>query len=99
MRLDTPVYFQRIETKYNPATGNYDAEKITETKRYASVTNSGANTVQLVYGELKQGVLTVRLQTPFNDPFDRIRIADKAYRVDNVRNLRTKQVFIVSEVQ
>ena len=33
------------------------------------------------------------------DAFDRIRVGSRVYSVDDSRNLRTKQTFVVSEVQ
>lgn len=100
MRFDTPVYFQRkVKGPYDATTGNYGPATTEEVKRYAAVTDTGTETLMLVYGELKQGSLTVRLQMPYTDPFDRIRIGDKHYRVDSARRLRTKHAFIVSEVQ
>ena len=100
MRFDTPIYFQRITAgAYDALTGNYGEDTIAEEKRYASVTSAGINTLNLVYGEIKQGALTIRLQMPYESPFDRIRIGEKLYRVDMSRNLRTKQTFVISEVQ
>ena len=99
MRFDTPVYFQRIKSEYLVATGNYGISLLEEDMRRASVTDSGAQTLMLVYGELKQGSLTIRLQRPYDKPFDRIRIGEKFYRVDMKRNLRLKRTFVVSEVQ
>lgn len=100
MRFDTPVYFQRVhQGEYDPDTGNYGQDIVEETKRYASVTDTGSETVKLLYGDLRQGVQTIRLQNHYKEPFDRIRIGDKIYRADSVMNLRVKQVFTVSEVQ
>lgn len=100
MRLDTPVYFQlRIAGEYDKTTGDYKEDTITEEKVYADVTNSGIETVRLIYGELKQGSLTIRLQTPYKKPYDSIRIGTKIYHVDFARPLRNKAVFVVSEVQ
>lgn len=100
MRFDTPVFFQTMETgAYNPETGDYAPDTTIEEKRYASVTNTGTDTLNLVYGEIKQNSLVIRLQTPVFDPFDRIRIGDKVYRVDMSRKLRNFQTFVVSEVQ
>ncbi len=104
MRFDTPIYFQRTKKgEYNATTGNYSPATPEEVKRYASITNTGTETLSLVYGELKQGSLTIRLQMPYTEPFDRIRIGEgetaKYYRVDRARRLRTKHTFIVSEVQ
>lgn len=99
MRFDTPVYFQRITSDYDASTGNYGVSILAEEMRRASVTDSGAQTLMLVYGELKQGSLTIRLQRPYDKPFNRIRIGEKFYHVDMKRNLRMKQAFVVSEVQ
>lgn len=100
MRYDTPVYFQNIvKGAYNSDTGNYSDDIVTEVKRYASVTNTGTDALQLLYGNIKQESLTVRLQNHYSTPFDRIRIGEKIYSVDKSRQLRNKQTFIVSEVQ
>lgn len=97
MRFITPIFFQSIsEGAYITETGNYKPDKVKETKKYADVTESLTETLQLVYGELKQGCYTIRLQRPYEKPFNRIRMKDKLYRVDWSRN---KMVFVVSEVQ
>jgi hypothetical protein len=104
LRFDTPIYFQRkVKGPYDATTGNYSPATIDEVKRYACITDTGTETLMLVYGELKQGSLTIRLQMPYTEPFDRIRIGEgeaaKYYRVDRKRQLRTKQTFVASEVQ
>lgn len=99
MRYDTPIYFQRLKQGDLDENGNREMKLESEVKRYASVTNSGANTFNLVYGEIRQGSLILRLQNAYDEPFDRIRIGKKLYRADMKRELRTKQTFVVSEVQ
>lgn len=100
MRYDTPVYFQRITPgEYDPNTGNYGDDTVEETLRYASVMNTGEERLKLVYDGPKQGSLTIQFQTHYTEPFDRIRVGKKIYRVDYSRELRTKHVFVVSEVQ
>ena len=100
MRYDTPIYLQRITPgEYNPNTGNYADDTVVETMRYASVMNTGEERLKLVYGGPKQGSLTVQIQSHYPEPFDRIRVGKKIYRVDYSRELRTKHVFVVSEVQ
>jgi hypothetical protein len=98
MRFDTPIFFQRIKSEYDESTGDYKISILSEEKRFASVTASSIETLNLVYGELKQGSLTVRLQNHYSTPFDRIRIGEKVYRVDSARPLRVKFTFVVSEV-
>ena len=100
MRYDKQVYFQRITPgEYDPDTGNYADDIVEETLRYASVMNTGEDTLRLVYDGPKQGSLTIQLQNHYTEPFDRIRVGENVYSVDYSRELQTKQVFVVSEVQ
>ena len=100
MRYDVPVYFQSVSPgEYDALTGNYAPDTVTETMVLASVSDTATETMQLLYGGIKQGSLAVRIQNHFTTPFDSIRIGNKTYRVDKSRLLRTKQTFIVSEVQ
>lgn len=99
MRYDTLIYFQRVTAgAYNPETGDYGSDTVTEAARYAAVMDTRTETMQLVYGELKQGSLTVHTQNHYTDPVDRIRIGEKHYRVDLRRRLRVKESFVLSEV-
>lgn len=100
MRYDTKVFFQSVEEgEYDKKTGNYGADSVVEVMRRASVMDTGSETMKIVYGGLKQGSLVIQLQTHYTDSFDWIRVGDKLYRVDREQKLRTKHVFIVSEVQ
>lgn len=101
MRYDTPIYFQSVKEKgeYDPETGDYAEDTVTEDEVFASVTDSTTETLKLVYGTIKQGSFTVRLQNIYSKPFDRIRIGKKLYRVDFDRKLRVKHIFVISEVQ
>lgn len=100
MRYDTPVYFQKITSgEYDPKTGNYADDIVEETLRYASVMNTGEDTLRLVYDGPKQGSLTIQIQNHYTEPFDRIRVDNKLYAVDFSRKLQVKHTFVVSEVQ
>lgn len=100
MRYDTPVYFQKIaQGEYNTATGDYGKDTIQETEVYASVMDTRSEMLRLVYNGPMQGSFTIQLQNHYTDPFDRIRVGNKAYKVDYTRRLRVKQTFVVSEVQ
>ncbi len=97
MRYNTPVFFQRTTRgAYDQASGDYATGEQVEVKRFADVTDSGVETLNLIYGELRQGVKTVRLQRPYTDPFDRIRIGSRVYRADFSRFGKN---FVVCEVQ
>ena len=54
---------------------------------------------QKTTGEIRQGSLSIQIQGHYAGDFDWIRIGSKVYSVDDSRNLRTKQTFVVSEVQ
>lgn len=100
MRFDKPIFFQRVQPgEYDVKSGDYGADTVTEVMKRASVTDSGVETMKLIYGDVKQGSFTIRLQAHHNEPFNRIRIDRKIYHVDFERKLRTAHVFVVSEVQ
>jgi len=99
MRYDCPIYFQKkINKTYNPNTGNYEYGALEEELIYASVNDTGTETINLIYGQVRLGVKTVQIQNGYDKPFQSIRIGSKVYRVDFQRRLRTKQTFVVSEV-
>lgn len=99
MRYDTPIYFQRIlPGEYDPKTGNYATDQITEVRKMASVMDTRAEIMQIVYGGICQGSVTVQLQNHYQKPFDQIRIGNTHYKVDYTRKLRVKQTFVLSEV-
>jgi hypothetical protein len=100
MRYDTPILFRRLVAgAYDPDTGDYADDTYTDTKVYGSVMDTNTQTMNLVYGGIRQGSLTVHIQNHIDVPFDQLIINGKKYRVDYSRRLRTKQSFIVSEVQ
>ncbi len=101
MRYDTPIYFQTVVKagEYDANTGDYASDTVTEVKKYASVTDSGTQTMMLIYGAIKQGSKTIRLQQPFTAPFSRIRIDKAVYTVDRQKRFRNAHIFVVSEVQ
>lgn len=100
MRYDTPIYFQKITPgEYDPNTGDYGADKIQEAEIYASVMDTRSEMLRLVYNGPMQGSLTIQLQNHYTDPFDRIRVGNRIYKVDYTRRLRVKQTFVVSEVK
>lgn len=100
MRYDTPIFFRAVTPgDYDESTGNYEDDSIIETMVMASVMDTQTETMKLVYGDIRQGSLTLTIQNHYDQIFDNIRVGDKVYRVDRTRRLRVKQSFIVSEVQ
>ena len=100
MRYDKPIYFQKFAPgSYNEETGNYEDGSIVEEMVMASVMDTKTQTMMQVYGQIKQGSLTCHIQNIYDKPYDHIRIDTKKYKVDYSRRLRTKESFILSEVQ
>lgn len=100
MRCDTPVFFRALTPgEYDYSTGNYGPDTVTETLRYAAVADAKEETVRLIYGELRQGALVVKLQSHYDAEFDDMRIGNKVYHVDYSRRLEHKHIFYVTEVQ
>lgn len=100
MRYDKEVYFCRIEDEsYNPDTGDYEDGEVTQERVFASVMDTREEAMRLVYGKIKQGSLTVQIQNHYDEIYDYLLIGGVKYHVDYTRRLRTKQTFIVSEVQ
>ncbi|WP_305150944.1 hypothetical protein [uncultured Dubosiella sp.] len=100
MRYDTPIFFRKIEQgAYDAATGNYGPPTISETRRMASVFDTGVDMMRLIYGQIEAGSVTAHIQNHYDQTFDRIRIGEKIYKAERVRKLRHKQTFVLTEVQ
>lgn len=100
MRYDTPIYFQKItQGEYDLNTGDYGEDTIQETCVMASVMDTRTETMQVVYGSIKQGSKTIHIQNYYDKSYDSIRIDNRIYQVDYSRTLRNKHSFIVHEAQ
>lgn len=100
MRYDKTIYFQKVlPGEYDANTGDYGEDSVEETRKNASIMDTGTETMNVVYGTFKQGSKTIQLLRPYMKPFDFIRIRSRRYRVDFKREVSTKQIFVVSEVQ
>ena len=99
MRYDKEVFFELVTPgTYDETTGDYGEASVTSERRLASVYDTRQETMQIVYGGVKRGSLTVHLQNHYDAPFDRIRIGGTTYQVDYRRRLRVKEAYVVSEV-
>lgn len=100
MRFDKEIYMQSAPKRiYDETSGDYIEEKGQENKLYADVTDAKSETINIIYGQIKQGVLVIRLQNHYTGPYEFIRIGSKRYKVDYERKLSRMHVLIVSEVQ
>lgn len=99
MRYDTAVYFQTLaQGAYDEDTGDYSDPTIIEVQRTASVIETSDETKQLLYGNVTEKSKIISLLNAYVGHFDRIRIGNVLYRVDQRTTLRKKQSFVVSEI-
>ena len=68
------------------------------TQRLAAVMEPKTAPLRTLYGTIRQGSVTVHLQNRYEQAYDRIRIGDRVYQVDLRKNLRVKQVLVLTEV-
>lgn len=100
MRYDTEIYLQTITPgAYDPVTGDYADDTVEETEKYATVMDTRTETLRLLFGEIRQGCLTVSIQGHLSERPSRIRIGSKVYSVEWSRRLRHKEAFVIQEVQ
>ena len=61
MRYDTTIYFQKLtQGEYDQETGDYKEDSVSEDSRQASIMDTTTQMMQLVYGMIKQGSLTIQ---------------------------------------
>ena len=98
MRYSTPIYFVKEgEDEYDYSTGNYVTTEPIKHEVWANVSDTGTERMQLIYGALKQGAITVRIQGKYDEAFDYIEVDGKEYNVDAFRTFRNDQAFNLSE--
>ena len=97
MRYDKRIYFVKEgEDEYDYNTGNYVTGEPIKDEVWANVSDMGTQRQTLIFGALKQGALTVRIQNKVEQPFDYIEIDGQSYNVASTRTFRHDQAFEVS---
>ena len=98
MRYDKKIYFvKQGEDVYDYDTGNYVTGEPIKHEAWANVSDMGTQRQTLVFGALKQGALTIRIQNKYEQPFDYIEVGGQPYNVASTRTFRHDQAFEVSE--
>ena len=98
MRYDKQIYFVKEgEDEYDYATGDYITTEPIKHETWANVSDTGTERMRLIYGNLKQGAITVRIIGKYDKEFDYIQVGDKKYNVDAFRTFRNDQSFNLSE--
>ena len=98
MRYDQRIYFVKEgEDEYDYDTGDYVTTEPVKHEAWANVSDTGTERMQLIYGALKQGAITVRIVGKYDKEFDYIQVGDKRYNVDAFKTFRNDQSFNLSE--
>lgn len=96
MRYDTPLYFvSEGSKKYDPDTGKYIISDPIKTKKYANVTDMGAERQQVVFGDVSSKRKVVRLQRAYISLYDYIEINGSKYYVNSENVPSDKQSLVV----
>lgn len=98
MRMDTKIYFvTESEPTYDPSTGDYISGVPIKEPMWANVSDTGTTRMTLLYGSIKRGAKTVRLNNSYTKPFDYIEIDGKLYSDTLGKRGQNKTVYEVSE--
>lgn len=99
MRYDTMIYFRKTvqQGAYNPETGDYADSTGEEVGRLAAVSAASIETMRAVFGEVREGALTVHLLNHYTGAFDRIRIGSDLYRAAYRYPLRRIDVYVLEK--
>lgn len=98
MRYDQRIYFVKEgEDEYDYDTGDYITTEPIKHEAWANVSDTGTERMRLIYGNLKQDAITVRIVGKYEETFDYIEVEGKKYNVDAFRTFRNDQAFNLSE--
>ena len=83
MRYDKPFYFvSNVDKHYDAELGEWVQGQTSRVKKYGNVTAMSANRQQVIFGDVSNKRLIVRLQRVYREPYDLLEIDGKSYQVD-----------------
>lgn len=84
MRYDKPIYFvSNVDKHYDAELGEWVQGQTSRVKKFANVTAMSANRQQVIFGDVSNKRIVVRLQRVYREPYDLLEIDGKSYQVDN----------------
>ena len=95
LRYEKKVYFIKEESVYNQDNGRYITKEIPIAERWADVTDTGTEAMNLLYGKILQGAKTIRIKTKVLDEFNYIVLDKQRYLVETIKTFRQEQVMYV----
>lgn len=97
MRFDKEIELVRDgKEEFDPITGEYIIADGVSLHVWANVSDTGEQTQTALYGNLKTGAYTIRVQERPHE-FEYMLIDGEKYGVDRVKKFRRDTVFFVSE--
>ena len=84
MRYNKPFYFvSNVGKHYDAELGEWVHGETSRVKKFADITAMSANRQQVIFGDVSNKRLIVRLQRVYREPYDLLEIDGKSYQVDN----------------
>ncbi|CEN29141.1 hypothetical protein [Pseudolactococcus piscium] len=84
MRYDKPIYFvSNVGKHYDVELGEWVQGQTSRIKKFANITAMSENRQQVIFGDVSNKRLIVRLQRVYREPYDLLEIDGKSYQVDN----------------
>lgn len=84
MRYNKPFYFvSNVGKHYDAELGEWVHGETSRVKKFADITAMSANRQQVIFGDVSNKRLIVRLQRIYRKPYDLLEIDGKSYQVDN----------------
>lgn len=77
---------------YDPETGKHIEPTITEDTRPCNLSELGTERTNELFGQIDKRIIVARLQRPYNEPFDYIKIGEQRYNIKRQSEYR-KGVF------
>ncbi|WP_273478653.1 hypothetical protein [Ignavigranum ruoffiae] len=99
MRYDTPITFEsQASSQYDYDLGEWVEGQPQKEIILANVTDLGTKQSVVIFGDIKENALVVRLPFVLNKSYQTITINDKPYKTIKELTLRHKRTLILQEV-
>ena len=83
MRYDKPIYFvSNIDKHYDVELGEWVQGQTSRVKKFANITAMSESRQQVIFGDISNKRLIVRLQRVYREHYDLLEIDGKSYHAD-----------------
>lgn len=100
MRHDRVIKLIKLpEEVYDDTTGDYTVGPGVEVEKLAHISDTGTQSMNLLYGKIREGAKTFRLKGELVAPFDYIQFGNDIYDVTMRRDVRDSVILHVVKRQ